>query len=77
MSIIYTIIATGKETILTSFDRSKGGNFPLITLKLLKRIKSDGRKSYEYKTLYRFHYIKEQDITYLCMADSNLKPGVA
>lgn len=49
MSIIYTIVATGKETILTSYDRSKGGNFPLITLKILKRIKNNERKSYEYK----------------------------
>ena len=49
MTIIYTVVATGKETILTSFDRSKGGNFPLITLKILKRIKDNQRKSYEYK----------------------------
>ena len=73
MSIIYTVIAKDRETILTSFDRSKGGNFPVITMKILKRIKNNERKSYEYKSEYRFHYIKEDNLTYLCMADSVFK----
>jgi hypothetical protein len=76
-SIIYALIARGTETVLTSCDRSKGGNFPLITLKILKRINNNDKKSYEYRSEYKFHFTKEDDITYLCMADSGFKSEFA
>jgi pyruvate kinase len=48
MSIIYTIIVKGTETVMATFNRSSG-NFPQITMKILAKIKKDERKSYNYK----------------------------
>ena len=52
---------------------STSGNFPTVTRVLLGKIPSENsRMSYVYDK-YIFHYIVEDQITYLCMADEDCK----
>jgi len=69
MSIIYSLIARG-PIILTEFTNSKG-NFTQVTQVILEKIPpNDSKLTYVYDR-YLFHYISEEGITYLCMADDS------
>ena len=63
-----SLVANGK-TVLAEFT-STSGNFPTVTRLLLQKIPPEnGKMSYVYDN-HVFHYIVEEGITYLCMADS-------
>ena len=75
MTILYALIAR-KKSVLAEFT-SSSGNFPTVTRVLLSKIPdSDSKMSYEYDK-YRFHYIVDQGITFLCMSDESSKNRAA
>lgn len=69
---MYALIAR-ENTVLVEFT-STGGNFPTVTRMLLHKINSgeDHKMSYTYDA-HVFHYIVEGGITFLCMADVELR----
>ncbi|KAF9976036.1 hypothetical protein BGZ65_007996, partial [Modicella reniformis] len=69
MSIIYTLIARG-TTILTEYSASSG-NFSTVAEQILGKLPPGNSKlTYSYDG-YLFHYISEDGLTYMCMADSS------
>jgi len=67
MPIIYALVARG-SSVLAEFTTTSG-NFTTITRKILDKIpQQDGKMSYVYDR-HIFHYIFEDGLTYLCMAD--------
>ena len=65
--IVYALVS--REKTVLAEHTSTTGNFPTITRVLLGRIPpEDGKMSYVYDS-HVFHYIVEDGITYLCMAD--------
>ena len=74
MTILYALVARG-TTVLAEFT-STSGNFPTITRVLLGKIpEEDGKMSYVYDQ-FVFHYVVENKITFLCMADEDAKRRV-
>ena len=73
MAILYSLVARGK-TVLSEFTFTSG-NFPTITRLLLAKIdcSRDGKLSYVYDQ-YVFHYVVENKMTFLCMADERVAP---
>jgi len=66
--LVYSLVANGK-TVLAEYT-STSGNFPTVTRVLLSKIPpEDSKMSYVYDN-HVFHYIVDDAITYLCMADS-------
>ena len=45
MSIIYTVIARGKDTVLAEYNTASG-NFPQVTRNILKKIPDNIRVTY-------------------------------
>uniref|UniRef100_A0A7S2UV86 V-SNARE coiled-coil homology domain-containing protein n=1 Tax=Fibrocapsa japonica TaxID=94617 RepID=A0A7S2UV86_9STRA len=69
MAILYALISRGK-VVLAEYTWTSG-NFPTITRVLLAKIpSSDAKMSYVYDQ-YVFHYVVEDGITYLCMAEES------
>mmetsp|Transcript_14640 Transcript_14640/g.26119 ORF Transcript_14640/g.26119 Transcript_14640/m.26119 type:complete len:219 (+) Transcript_14640:74-730(+) len=74
MQLLYALIAREK-TVLAEFTSTEG-NFPTVTRVLLHKIPPhNGKMSYVYDK-HVFHYIVEDGITYLCMADDPTKRRV-
>eukprot|EP00635_Sarcinochrysidales_sp_CCMP3193_P008396 CAMPEP_0118895282 /NCGR_PEP_ID=MMETSP1166-20130328/3698_1 /TAXON_ID=1104430 /ORGANISM="Chrysoreinhardia sp, Strain CCMP3193" /LENGTH=221 /DNA_ID=CAMNT_0006834285 /DNA_START=152 /DNA_END=817 /DNA_ORIENTATION=- len=74
MTILYALVARG-STVLAEYTFTSG-NFPTITRVLLGKIpEADGKMSYVYDQ-YVFHYIVENKLTFLCMADESFKRRV-
>ncbi|KAG0238283.1 hypothetical protein BGX31_003314 [Mortierella sp. GBA43] len=70
MTIIYSFIAKG-PIILAEYSATTG-NFASVTEAILEKIPPGNSKlTYAYDS-YLFHYISEDGITYLCMADNAL-----
>jgi len=71
-SILYTVIARG-DAVLAEYA-SATGNFPTITIDILKRLAKDSftskKASYSYDSSYHFHIMIESGLIYLCMADN-------
>jgi len=67
--IIYALVSRGSDVLAEHTERT--GNFEQVTRQLLKRIPPENKiMSYVYpKEKYVFHYIVDDGITYLCMAD--------
>eukprot|EP00483_Globobulimina_turgida_P000911 UN00912 len=67
--IIYALVSRGSDVLAEHTERT--GNFEQVTRQLLKRIPAENKiMSYVYpKEKYVFHYIVNDGITYLCMAD--------
>ncbi|GMF56732.1 unnamed protein product [Phytophthora fragariaefolia] len=64
-----------EKTVLAEYTATSG-NFPTVTRVLLAKIPAaDGRMSYVYDR-HIFHYIVEGGVTFLCMADDDLKRRV-
>jgi len=91
MSIIYTLIARGIDDVLVECNTA-AGNFPQITRTILKKLKPNSKLSYTYNAKfsclthlllflnffsYFFHYINENNITYLCMTEASFSKRVA
>ncbi|KAF9562827.1 Vesicle-associated membrane protein [Mortierella alpina] len=67
MSIIYALVARG-SVILAEYTNSSG-NFTTVTEAILAKIPPNNSKlTYAYDR-YLFHYICEDGVTYMCMAD--------
>eukprot|EP00696_Hemimastix_kukwesjijk_P013726 gnl/Hemi2/2736_TR960_c0_g1_i1.p1 gnl/Hemi2/2736_TR960_c0_g1~~gnl/Hemi2/2736_TR960_c0_g1_i1.p1 ORF type:complete len:219 (+),score=71.04 gnl/Hemi2/2736_TR960_c0_g1_i1:143-799(+) len=67
MPIIYGVVARG--TTVLAEHRTTTGNFTTIALRILEKIPPQECKlSYIYDK-YLFHYVKEDALTYMCMAD--------
>mmetsp|Transcript_1116 Transcript_1116/g.3337 ORF Transcript_1116/g.3337 Transcript_1116/m.3337 type:complete len:220 (+) Transcript_1116:116-775(+) len=74
MTILYALVARG-NTVLAEYTFTSG-NFPTITRVLLGKIpEADGKMSYVYDQ-YVFHYVVENKMTFLCMADESFKRRV-
>ncbi|RHY13034.1 hypothetical protein DYB36_011615, partial [Aphanomyces astaci] len=71
---VYALVSRGK-TVLAEFTASSG-NFPTVTRVLLAKIPTeDSKMSYVYDQ-HIFHYVVQDGITYLCMADNDFKRRV-
>ncbi|KAG0343861.1 Vesicle-associated membrane protein, partial [Podila humilis] len=69
MSIIYALVARG--TIILAEYTSSSGNFTTVTEAILEKIPDQNSKlSYVYDR-YLFHYICEDGLIYMCMADDS------
>ncbi|EGC32919.1 hypothetical protein DICPUDRAFT_37568 [Dictyostelium purpureum] len=67
MPIIYSLVARG-SSVLAEFTNTTG-NFTTITKRILDLIPpNDTKMSYVYEK-YIFHYLVNDQLTYLCMAD--------
>ena len=74
MTILYALVARS-TTVLAEYTFTSG-NFPTITRVLLGKIpENDHKMSYVYDQ-YVFHYVVENKITFLCMADEGSKRRV-
>lgn len=67
MSLIYSLVARN-DTILAEFTDSSG-NFTTVTQNILDRIPDKDQKCTYVYDRFLFHYIREDGIVYLCMAD--------
>jgi len=67
MPIIYSLVTRG-SCVLAEYTNTSG-NFTTVTRRILEKIPpQDDKRSYGYDR-YIFHYIVDDGITYLCMAD--------
>ena len=74
MSILYSLIAKNLETVLCEYSEYNG-NFQQITRLLLRKVQPNRRFTIEYDS-YKYHYINQDNITYLCMT-SNFPEEIA
>lgn len=67
--IVYALVARGGKTVLAEYT-STAGNFPTVTRVILGKIPEgqDSRMSYVYDR-HVFHYVVEDGLIYLCMAE--------
>ena len=69
MSIIYAVVARGKDTTLVEYTTASG-TFPQIARDLLRTVEDDSKKFIPYNDKYVFNYINEKDFTYMCLTDT-------
>ncbi|KAI1319354.1 Vesicle-associated membrane protein [Mortierella claussenii] len=69
MSIIYALVAKG-SIILAEYTNSTG-NFTTVTEAILEKIPPHNSKLTYVYDRYLFHYICEDGLTYMCMADDS------
>ncbi|CAO3569512.1 unnamed protein product [Mortierella alpina] len=69
MSIIYALVARG-GLILAEYTNSSG-NFTTVTEAILEKIPPNNSKMTYVYDRYQFHYICEDGLTYMCMADDS------
>ncbi|GBC07780.1 hypothetical protein RclHR1_07690014 [Rhizophagus clarus] len=69
MSLIYGLVARGSVILAEYTDSS--GNFTQVTQAILEKIPPNNSKLTYVYDRYLFHYICEDGLTYLCMADDS------
>ncbi|KAG0092208.1 Vesicle-associated membrane protein [Podila epicladia] len=69
MSIIYALVARG--TVILAEYTSSSGNFTTVTEAILEKIPPNNSKLTYVYDRYLFHYICEDGLTYMCMADDS------
>ncbi|CAO3627762.1 unnamed protein product [Cunninghamella echinulata] len=69
MSLIYGIVARGYTTLAEHTNSS--GNFTTVTQAILEKIPPNNSKLTYVYDRYLFHYICEDGITYMCMANNS------
>ncbi|RHZ63262.1 hypothetical protein Glove_330g35 [Diversispora epigaea] len=69
MSLIYGLVARG-SVILAEYTNSSG-NFTQVTQAILEKIPPNNSKLTYVYDRYLFHYICEDGLTYMCMADDS------
>jgi len=69
MSIIYTIIAKDNEKILCDYTQYKG-TFEQYTQNLIKKTNNIPKATITFND-YFFHYISNNNLIYMCMAEKN------
>ena len=74
MSILYALISKNLDKVLCDYSEYNG-NFQLITRKLLPKVQPNKKFTIEYDN-YKYHYINQDDLTYLCMT-SNFPEDIA
>ena len=74
MSILYSLIAKILDVVLCEYSEYNG-NFQQITRLLLRKVQPNRRFTIEYDS-YKYHYINQDNITYLCMT-SNFPEDIA
>ena len=74
MSILYALIAKNLDIVLCEYSEYNG-NFQQITRMLLRKVQPNRRFTIEYDN-YKYHYINQDNITYLCMT-SNFPEDIA
>ena len=68
MSIFYALISKSFDIVLCEYTEYSG-NFQQITRMLLRKIKKNTKFTINYDK-YKFHYINDNDITYLCLSEN-------
>ncbi|EGR31321.1 synaptobrevin domain protein [Ichthyophthirius multifiliis] len=76
MSIVYAIIAKGNDTTLVDFS-FLSANFEIITKNLLPKLQQNEKVTFEYNPEYMFHYINENNFTYLCISQTQFPQRIA
>ncbi|CAD8187094.1 unnamed protein product [Paramecium pentaurelia] len=76
MSLIYVVIVRENNITLVDYE-SVTSNFPSLAKKLFDKLKKNTRQTFVYDQNYHFHYINENDFTYLCLADAYLSKATA
>jgi len=71
MSIIYGLVARG-PVILSEYTNTTG-NFTQVTQAILDKIPPNNSKLTYVYDRYLFHYICENGVTYMCMADDSFQ----
>ena len=74
MSILYALIAKNLDVVLCEYSEYNG-NFQQITRTLLRKVQPNRKFTIEYDS-YKYHYINQDNITYLCMT-SNFPEDIA
>ncbi|KAF9208408.1 Vesicle-associated membrane protein [Haplosporangium sp. Z 27] len=69
MSIIYALVARG--TVILAEYTNSSGNFTTVTEAILVKIPPNNSKLTYVYDRYLFHYICEDGLTYMCMADDS------
>ena len=69
-SIIYALIASDSNTTPLVEASLAEGNFSMLALKLLSKLKKNTSASYVYENKYIFHYNNDSEVTFLCMTDA-------
>lgn len=73
MPIVYALIARGKTVLTECTVKGANGNFFNITRVLLGRIKPEHKKMSLVCDKHVFHYVVDQGVTYMCMAEESSK----
>jgi len=68
MPIIHVLISKNKDSVLCEYTEYQG-NFTTIARIFLQKIKPDTRQTIQYD-LYQYHYINQNNITYLCITSN-------
>eukprot|EP01015_Nassula_variabilis_P003901 TRINITY_DN1266_c0_g1_i11.p1 TRINITY_DN1266_c0_g1~~TRINITY_DN1266_c0_g1_i11.p1 ORF type:complete len:220 (+),score=18.59 TRINITY_DN1266_c0_g1_i11:62-721(+) len=76
MSIIYTVVARGKDVVLAEYNTASG-NFPQITRNILRKVPNNISITYTQGNQYTFHVINEDDFSYLCMTEIKFERRLA
>ena len=74
MPIIHVLISKNTDSVLCEYTEYQG-NFATIARIFLQKIKPNTRQTIQYD-LYQYHYINQDNITYLCMT-SNFPEDIA
>ncbi|OMJ77094.1 hypothetical protein SteCoe_23364 [Stentor coeruleus] len=69
-SILYSIVASDTSSTPLAEASLAEGNFNLLALKLLTKVRKNSSVSYVYENKYIFHYNNEFGLTFMCMTDA-------
>jgi len=76
-AILYAMIANEQSTIPLVEASIAEGNFNLMAVKLLSKLRRNASTSYTYEDKYIFHTHNADSLTYLCMAENAFSSQVA
>lgn len=68
-ALIYALVVRDPDIVLAEYSRAQG-NFPQITRQLLPNLPRSGKNSFNYNESYAFHYIAQQNMIFMCLAES-------
>ena len=69
-SIIYSLVAKDESSTPLAEVALAEGNFQLLAVRLLEKVRPNTSISYTYENKYMFHYHNQSGFTFLCMTDS-------
>ena len=69
-ALIYALVVRDPDIVLSEYSRAQG-NFPQVTRSLLPNLPRNGKYSYNYNESYSFHYISEDGMLFMCLAENN------